>query len=309
MAIRISAIVCTLNRSHYLRKAIQSLLDQTLPREEYEIVVVDNGSTDDTAEMVHKEFSHMPNLYYFSEPVLGLSQARNTGWRSANGEYVAFLDDDAIASPHWLEKILDVFETVKPQPGCVGGKVEPVWEAPRPQWLSDSMAPYLTIVSWLDIPTTLGGNQWLAGANMAFPRNLLESVGGFNSTVGRSGDRLLSNEEILLQKQLIEKGHHCFYHPAVYVDHHIPRYRLSKGWFFRRVFWQGVCDAWLQLGQDSPSALKRLKIGLRVARKILFSRRQMFYLAVPTNDPKCFELKCYTLSKVGYVLGMWGLVR
>src|SRR4051812_37764690 len=132
MTIRISAIIPTYNRDAYLGKAIQSLVDQTLATEQYEILVIDNCSTDHTREIVCNEFGHVPNLRYIYEPVQGLNQARNTGWRQARGELVAFLDDDAIANSEWLEKILMVFETVKPIPGCVGGQVEGIWETERP---------------------------------------------------------------------------------------------------------------------------------------------------------------------------------
>ena len=133
MSIRISAIICTLNRAAYLEKAIQSLADQTLPEEQFEIIVVDNGSTDNTKTMV-EGFKHLENLRYIYEPIMGLSQARNTGWQNAQGDYVAYLDDDAIACPEWLERIVQAFDTVEPRPGSVGGKVIPVWEAERPAW-------------------------------------------------------------------------------------------------------------------------------------------------------------------------------
>ncbi|MEE8471432.1 MAG: glycosyltransferase family A protein [Dehalococcoidia bacterium] len=98
MSIRVSAIICTHNRSDYLRQAIQSLADQTLPTEQYEVIVVDNGSTDNTRAVV-EGFDHIANLRYVYEPILGLSQARNTGWQNARGEYIAFMDDDAIGYP------------------------------------------------------------------------------------------------------------------------------------------------------------------------------------------------------------------
>jgi len=114
-----------------MRKAIDSLVNQTLPKERYEILVVDNSSTDNTKQVVLREFSNLQNLQYLYEPVLRLSQAQNTSWCNARGEYVAYLDDNAIACPHWLEKIFDVFETVKPKPACVSGKIKPTWEIPK----------------------------------------------------------------------------------------------------------------------------------------------------------------------------------
>lgn len=309
MTIRISAVICTLNRAHYLRKALESLVNQSLPREQYEIIVIDNGSTDNTKSVVCEEFKNFCNVEYFSEPALGLSRARNTGWRNAKGEYIAYLDDDAIASPQWLATILDVFETVKPKPGCVGGKVEPVWEATRPQWLSDSMVPYLTVVSWSDTPVTLADDQWLAGANMAFPRALLESGGGFLARLGRVGSKLSSMEEILWQRQLMQKGYSCYYHPQIAVGHHIPASRLTKNWFARRFYWQGVSDAVVVVQQDKPTALERFRKGFSVARSELLSWRNLTTLTMPSNSPDHFGLKCSIVAKFGYVVGLWGIAK
>ena len=116
MNIKISAIICTFNREQYLHKAIQSLVEQTLEGELYEIIVVDNCSTDRTKQVVTEKFAHISNLRYLYELILGISQARNTGWQNARGEYIAYLDDNAIASPVPLEKIGVIFD---PQGFCL----------------------------------------------------------------------------------------------------------------------------------------------------------------------------------------------
>src|SRR5258706_11020169 len=123
MTVQISALICTRNRADYLRKALQSLAVQSLPRAQYEIIVVDNGSEDHTKDVVDA-YCHMTNLVYIYEETPGLSRARNVAFRRAKGQFVAFLDDDAVGSPMWLEKYLEVFQTFKPTPGSVGGKCE-----------------------------------------------------------------------------------------------------------------------------------------------------------------------------------------
>jgi len=94
---RISVVICTHNRGFYLRKAITSVLAQDMPASEYELIIIDNKSTDDTAQVVASFAA--ANVRYIHEPQLGLCFARNTGWYSAAGTYVAYLDDDAIAEP------------------------------------------------------------------------------------------------------------------------------------------------------------------------------------------------------------------
>jgi glycosyltransferase involved in cell wall biosynthesis len=309
MAVRISAVICTLNRAGFLPKAIQSVVDQTLDSGEYEIVVVDNGSTDNTGEMVYSEFSSVQNLRYLVEPVLGLSRARNRGWREARGEYVAFLDDDAIAYRQWLERIVDVFETVEPTPGCVGGRIEPMWEVPPPAWIPDELRPYLTVLDWGDEPKFLTGDQAPAGANVAFPKELLRALGGFGVRLGRKGGKLLSLEEIRLLRQLEERGYGCYYHPEIAVRHHIPASRLTKRWFLRRMYWEGVSEAiaWMQ---DEPlSSADRLGKGLGGLVGALVSPRRLLNLVVPTGDPDRFRLKCSTMRRIGHGLGYLGIAR
>ena len=100
----ISVVICTHNRSKYLLKAIRSVLGQDYPEDRYELVVIDNASTDSTADQV-RPFLDTGRLRYVLEPELGISFARNTGWREAAGRYIAYLDDDAVASPGWLSAI------------------------------------------------------------------------------------------------------------------------------------------------------------------------------------------------------------
>lgn len=309
MNIRISAIICTLNRIDYLRKAIKSLAEQTLPKDHYEILVVDNGSTDDTRQAVLEEFSSVRNLRYLYEPILGLSQARNTGWKSAHGRYVAYLDDDAIANSNWLEKILSVFEAIPSDVGCLGGRVVPIWKTPRTPWLPAELLSYLSIMHPSNNPAILDHNRHIAGANIAFPRNIIDAVGGFQTDLGRKGNKLLSNEEILLRRQIEAKGYSCFYHPEIVVWHHVPANRVTKGYLLRRLYWQGVSEALTQIHQRPLTMTVRLRLGASEASRIILSPLELFNLMIPTNDPDRFKRKCFISARIGYVLGMWGIVN
>ncbi len=305
---KISAIICTHNRADYLPNAISSLADQYLPEESYEIIVVDNRSTDKTREIV-KGFGPLGNIRYIHEPVLGLSHARNTGWQNAAAPYVAYLDDDAVANSAWLKKILHVFETVKPQPGCVGGRIKPVWEAPRPVWLGDEIVCSLTVLDWSDTPHVLRNlnAEWLAGANIAFPRELLQRLNGFTPYLDRSGARLLSSGDVFLEKQIQNSGHTCFYHPEVEVSHHIPASRLTPSWFIRRYYYQGVSDAVMQVLTDSPSRKIRMKTALKLVTGLLRQPGMLRDLAIPTKDSKRFSRKCFTLITLGHLVGLLAL--
>ncbi len=310
MNVLISAIICTHNRAGYLTKAIQSLIDQCTPKENYEIIIVDNCSTDATKEAV-MQFFGKANVRYLYEPTLGVTSARNTGWRNAQGKYIAYLDDDAIACPVWLDKILEVFKTVKPRPGCVGGKAVPIWEGTRPVWLSDWLLHGLAIIDWSDTPHVLTNIsvEWLVSANIAFPREILENVGGFNTRLCRQGNNLLSNGEVFLEKQIIQQGYTCFYHPEIMISHHIFKSRLCQAWFKRRYYWQGISDAVMQILQESPSTLQRLRLAVSKAKILLQSPEKLKRLLLPTKDPEQFTQKCFDLIMLGHIYGLLRIAK
>lgn len=310
MNICISVVICTHNRAGYLTRAIQSLVDQNAQKDKYEIIIVDNCSTDSTREVV-EQFSNIVNIEYRYESKLGLSYARNNGWRNAKGKYIAYLDDDAIASPDWLNKILEVFETITPKPGCVGGKIDPLWDAPRPKWLSDELVTALTVIDWADTPQTITdlNQKWLVGANIAFPADVLRCIGGFVSGLDRRGKNLLSSGDIYLEKQIQKAGYTCFYHPEILVRHLVPESRLTMRWFIRRYYSQGLSDAVMQLIEETPSLKGRLRLVLSKALLLLRSPGRMVNLILPRYDPKKFTEKCFAYITLGQIVGLLSPAR
>ncbi|NJP06008.1 MAG: glycosyltransferase family 2 protein [Chloroflexaceae bacterium] len=303
MSTRISAIICTQNRADYLQKALQSLVDQTLDQEQYEIIVVDNASKDHTRQVV-ESFATEPHVQYIYEPVLGLSRARNTGAHHARGTYIAYLDDDAIAVPGWLVNIVDMFETFQPTPGGVGGKSIPIWEAPPPPWLSDHFYGPLALIDWSDTPTLINDEQWLAGCNIAFRKDLLDQIGGFREDLGRKGTSLQSGEEYDVQVRIAALGYPMAYHPAIEVSHHVAARRLEKRYFRRHRYWLGFTEATMIENRQHLSAVGRLWLS---TKRIgwLFAR---FPLMVITPDPAGrFRRQCQGFETVGYLSGLWKL--
>jgi glycosyltransferase involved in cell wall biosynthesis len=308
MSVVISVAVCTHNRARHLRLALESLAKQTLSRDCWEVLVIDNASTDQTRRVVEEFRGTLPRVRYHFEPTVGVSSARNAGWRGARGEFVAYLDDDAIAEASWLERILGFLTSVEPTPGAVGGRVDPIWEGPRPVWLSDTTAAALSLVHWSNSPIALRPDQWIVAANVAFPRRVVEEAGGFRLDLGRRGRILLSNEENLLRLQIERLGYTCYYHPEIRVRHHVHASRLTRAWFLRRSRWQGISDARLEAHAQPRRPRERFRIGCRTLAGVLFSPRTIGALLIPTRHPERFRRQSDAWYRLGYGTGQLGTV-
>lgn len=305
----VSVVICTHNRSGYVGRAIESVTTQDVPDDDYELLVVDNASTDETPAVCAAHAARR-NFRYVREPRLGLCNARNTGWQAAAGRFVAYLDDDAVARAGWLRAVVDGFSR-SPEPGVVGGPVEPIWEAPRPAWLADEIAVSLTIIDWSSVPKLIPDVrvEWLAGANMAVPSKVLRELGGFNPSLDRVGNQMLSSGDVFLQQQILERGLTCLYHPGMAVGHVVPPSRLTPQWFVNRYYWQGVSDAVMQLIAERPTRTRRAALAGRRALRILRSPRTLRALSYSGSEPSRFTEKCFAMIELGHIAGLAWVAR
>jgi glycosyltransferase involved in cell wall biosynthesis len=303
----ISVVICTRNRAELLSRALTSVVEQAFHRLYYEIVVVDNKSTDRTHEIV-KHFQSKAPVRYLHEERIGLCVARNTGWRNAAGRYVAFFDDDAIASPEWLAAIRDGFTSALPGVGAIGGPVRAIWEKTRPAWLPDEIVSSLTVIDWGPSDKLINdiSREWLVGANMVVPKALLEEVGGFHPWLDRVGSNLLSNGDIFLQKEIMRRGYRCLYKPAMVIGHLVPASRVNRKWFIRRYYWQGVSDAVMYLIEKNPSSVERVRLAFARTMAVMGSRRRISSLLSSTDRCNAFVDKCFALIDLGFAAGLLG---
>jgi glycosyltransferase involved in cell wall biosynthesis len=177
------------------------------------------------------------------EPELGLSSARNGGWRHARGSYVGYLDDDAIADRSWLESALFSFENVEPTPDWVGGPIELEWEVESPAWITEEHWVTLGYIHWGSEPRFLTDPaERLGGGNSFYTRSLLEDMNGFDTRLGRKKNLLLSGEETQFQHRLRARDGRLYYHPGVRIYHYVPEERTKPGFFYRRYYWGGITD-------------------------------------------------------------------
>ena len=306
----ISVVLCTRNRADLFEKAMISVIRQDFPKRDYEIVVVDNGSTDGTPDIA-RGFQQQGTVRYVREERIGLCNARNTGWQAAAGRYIALFDDDALARPGWLQAIRDTFARSPSSIGIVGGRVDPIWQGQRPAWLSDEIAGSLTIIDWGPSEKIIKDirREWLVGANMAAPKALLAEVGGFHPWLDRVGDNLLSSGDVFLQKEIMRRGYQCLYVPAIAIEHLVPPSRLNKTWFMKRFYWQGVSDAVMHLIENAPSRAERLRLALARGGTVLRSPKRVGSLMAPASDSETFKAKCFALIDIGFMAGLLGAAK
>lgn len=295
----VSVVICTQNRASMLLAAIASICT-TKPAVSFEVIVVDNGSIDDTRKSVLSLTD--VHVSYIFEGRIGLSRARNTGLSSAKGLYVAFLDDDAIARPGWLEAIVDGFR-YDSSAASIGGPVRPIWHAPRPEWLQDEVAHGLTILDWGRSPIRLDlSHSWLVGANMAFKRDVLVEVGGFDLRLGRHGTSLLSNEDTFVLRQIERRGYITLYWPKMEICHPVFQTRLDKDWLVQRNFWQGVSDARVWKIESEASRHGRLLQAMREVKSL----PQVEEMLAVSDEGSAFTQRCRAARQAGLITELLG---
>lgn len=268
--LRATVVVCTCNRSRLLVEACESALAVDFPAQAWELVIVDNRSTDDTLAIAHDVGARHPGrVRVIEELEVGLSAARNAGIAVARGEIVAFLDDDAYPDPTWLRALDRAFED--PNVLAAGGPVTPRYEGSLPDWLTEPYLPYLTVWDLGTEPQSLRYNEYPRGANVAFRRQVFERFGGFSTHLGRKGKTLLSGEETEICLRVERDGGVIRYVPDAGVDHRVHAERITHDWMLARFGAQGRTEAiidWMHAGLHGLwLGAKRLKSFARNAHQ------------------------------------------
>jgi glucosyl-dolichyl phosphate glucuronosyltransferase len=224
----VTAVVCTWNRAAMLDGALEALVRQELAPP-YEILVVDNGSRDDTRSVVERWALRHPHVVYLHEPRPGLSYARNAAIRRARSPLIAFTDDDVRVGPDWIVRIAGAFDRW-PEASCVGGPVVPEWPESVPSWLTPRQWAPLGVQDYGSHALRADSSNpiCLIGANLAFRRSALETIGEFNTSVQRVADGGGSTEDHELHLRLWAAGHYCMYEPELRVRAVVLPERLRK---------------------------------------------------------------------------------
>ncbi len=246
--VQFSIVIPTFNRAEDLRGTLDSL-GKLATSSPWEVIVADNNSSDDTREIVAAAARSFPvELRYVFEKEQGRSAALNAGIAVARGEIIVTTDDDVRIEPGWLEEVaqsLDVLEC-----DYVGGKVLPIWGAPRPAWIPDHGGKQWAVIALLDygdepIPFFTLAHRVPLGVNMGFRREAFTRAGLWDNRVGRKKGTLLGQEVREWMMRARAAGLRGSYAPKMVVRHVIQRDRLNKRYFRRWYFWNGVSRALL----------------------------------------------------------------
>jgi glycosyltransferase involved in cell wall biosynthesis len=231
-SVLISVVVCTHNRADLLEKAILSLIAQSLAPDAFEIIVVDNNSSDRTPTVAEKYVRLHTNIRYCRERKQGVSYARNLGWREAQGEYLAYLDDDATAPGQWLEVAAGII--AQRHPHIFGGPFYAMYDKPKPEWFKDEYESH----SLGAAARELVDGEFLTGTNLFILRDSCAHVGGFDPQLGMSGEAFGYGEEtafILAARKKIP-GIRVYYDPDLKLFHRVAEHKMSlRATAYRRV--------------------------------------------------------------------------
>ena len=245
----LSIVICTYNRAQFLPDALKSLKEQTLDKSKFEVIVVNNNSTDDTEKISFAFEKENPNVsfQYHIETSQGLSFARNKGIEVSKGKFIAFIDDDAIAEPDYAEKILEVLDRYPEYTGY-GGKVLPIYpDKKEPAWMSKYIQGVVSKVDYGEKTGPFDQKKYPVGCNMIFRREVFDELGGFNVNL-----KFRSDDKYIFLK-LRENNKKILYTPEVVVHHNIDASRLTHDFIIKLS---------IQIGATEKIRLKESKSGL-----------------------------------------------
>jgi glycosyltransferase involved in cell wall biosynthesis len=233
LSMQVTVILCTRNRSQSLSHALESLACSQLPQAfEWEVLVVDNNSSDRTSEVVREFIQRFPGRFrYLLEVEEGKSKALNAGIRESRGDILAFTDDDVTVDPAWLRNLTASLSDARW--AGAGGRTLPERNVVLPKWLPNDDSRSLAPLAIFDRDTVAGElNETPFGNNMAYRRAIFEKYGAFRTDLGpRPGGGTQKSEDSELGNRVINAGEHLRYEPSAMLYHAVPENRLNKKYF------------------------------------------------------------------------------
>ncbi len=257
----LTVIICTYNRAYLLPETLPTIFQQNISNDRYKVLIVNNNSTDNTAQLLDGYIKRYDNLSVFNEPEQGLGYAKNAGMNASTTEWIVFLDDDAKVPNDFVKKALTNININKFI--CFGGVYLPWYKYGKPKWFHDK---YASNKGNLFEFNTLKKN-FISGGIMAIKKSVLYKFGGFPTNLGMSGNKVAYGEETLLQIRMRNSGLEIGYDPNWVIFHLVNRYKLSPWWFIKTGFASGR-GAWI--AYEEHISLKKIIIYLFRSIKLFF---------------------------------------
>lgn len=303
----ISIAICTYNRSKTLKRCLEALEKANVPEGLlWEILVVDNNSSDDTKDIVEsmKQGGKL-NIRYVLEKKQGISYARNRSIVEAAGKIVSMLDDDSVPESDWLRNITETFKEYDAD--CVGGKITPIeWPKKIPKWVNSELYAYMTIYDKGDSVKEI---KWYIdtpfGANIAYKKSIFDKVGLFNTSLGRVGlGSTYAGEEQDMTKRILEKGGKVIYQPKAVVHHPIRLEMMAKRYYRTTNFHAGDAYAMMFFGEYDKKNI--FGIPLFIFRQFIESVWRYLKAIVRDGYNNSFRKELYSWYFLGF---MWGRIK
>ncbi|HQY19740.1 MAG TPA: glycosyltransferase family 2 protein [Ignavibacteria bacterium] len=236
---KISVIVTTFNRAKIIPMCLDSLVVQNYEKSDFEIIIVNNNSSDNTEEVIEDYIERYPeiNLKYYFVPRPGQVYARQIGILAASNEILTFTDDDGILVKDWLKEIANVFSMSDEVVG-VAGKIKIKWDEDPPEWIFDYERQLGKLDYGKDIKFEVG--LYMNAGNLSIKRDVLFEVGGFNPEM--VGEWLMGDGETGLWKKLFKKKYLIGWAPdAVMYHYQVAKKNATVEDIERRFYNNGIC--------------------------------------------------------------------
>jgi glycosyltransferase involved in cell wall biosynthesis len=301
VAMKITVAICTWNRAELLNKTLSRMKELSVPSGvDWEIVVVDNNSFDDTSKVVAKHSTVLP-IRYFLEKKQGHTWARNRAVSTAIGDLIIWTDDDVLVDKQWLAAYYEAAQTW-PEAAFFGGRVDPLFEIEPPKWINENLAlvtgPFALCM--VEGPMRkIKEEEYLVGANMAFRRQVFEDI-AFNVEIGRKGEQLLSGDETELVSRLQSSGQFGVWVPLARVRHQVSQKRMTKRYIWDWSLGLGLTDVRREGGVVGKTCLS---LPRWVIRSYLESRIKAWMFA-PWNAEKWLKEYKRTAYNLGLLKGV-----
>ena len=259
--IQISVAICTYNRERYLPQLFESILKQSCPASQFEIILIDNNSPGNTKVLFEEFLQANPSHQgqYFLEKNQGLSHARNRAIKEAKAPLITFLDDDAFIDEQYLTCLISSFDK-HPEIGAIGGPIFLHYEQVKPAWEN----PYLNSLLGYFYKGTqafyFDKQDYPRGSNMAFRMLSFEKSGLFNVELGRIGNQLFGGEEKDLFNRIYQAEISVLYEPEAIVYHCVPLERTTFMFIKKQALGTGISERLRSKNEGLSSYLKRIAL-------------------------------------------------